>query len=52
MHFGGKVKGKEEYFWMRKDFHTEGFILKIVLNMEGRGKDKPSEGSERFEHIT
>jgi hypothetical protein len=29
-------------------FCKEGFVLKIVPNMERRGKDKPSQGSECY----
>jgi hypothetical protein len=31
-----------------KGFCKDEFILKIVPNMEKRGKDKPSEGSECY----
>jgi hypothetical protein len=31
-----------------KGFCNEGFVLKIVPNMERRDKDKPSEDSERY----
>jgi hypothetical protein len=32
----------------KKGFWKEGFVLKIVPNMERRGKDKPSQGSECY----
>jgi hypothetical protein len=40
--------GEKEMFLMRKDFFKEGFVLKIVTNIERRSKDKPSEGSECY----
>jgi hypothetical protein len=46
VYLGGKVKGKETVLLEEKGFCKEGFVLKIVPNMERRGKDKSSEGSE------
>jgi hypothetical protein len=40
--FFEKLKEKRNDFWMRKDFCKEGFVLKIVSNMERREKEKPS----------
>jgi hypothetical protein len=35
-------------FLDEKAFCKEGFVLKIVPNIEGRDKDKPSESSEYY----
>jgi hypothetical protein len=35
-------------FLNEKGFCKEVFVLKIVLNMEKRDKDKPSEGSKCY----
>jgi hypothetical protein len=35
-------------FLDEKGFCKEGFVLKIVPNMERTGKDKPSRGSECY----
>jgi hypothetical protein len=40
--FWGKVKGKKGMFLKEKGFCKEGFVLKIVPNMERRGKEKSS----------
>jgi hypothetical protein len=34
-----------------KGFCKERFVLRIVPNMEKRGKDKPSEGSECYMNV-
>jgi hypothetical protein len=36
--FFEKLKKKEWFFWMRKDFFKEKFVLKVVSNR--RDKDK------------
>jgi hypothetical protein len=42
--FFEKLKEKRNVFLNEKGFCKEGFVLKIVSNMERRNKDKPSEG--------
>jgi hypothetical protein len=48
VYFEGKVKGKKGMFLDEKEFCKEGFVLKIIPNVERRSKDKPSEGSECY----
>jgi hypothetical protein len=46
--FFGKLKEKRKFSFDKKVFCKEGFILKIVSNMERRDKDKPSKGLECY----
>jgi hypothetical protein len=46
--FLGEDLKRKRNFLDEKGFCKEGFVLKIVPNMERRDKDKPSEGSEYY----
>jgi hypothetical protein len=46
--FFEKSKKKRNDFLDEKGFCKEGFVLKIVPNMERRYKDKPSQGSKYY----
>jgi hypothetical protein len=46
--FFEKLKEKRNVFLDEKGFCKEGFVLKIVSNMQRRDKDKPSKGLECY----